>query len=163
MKTGFIAALAVSGCVIVSSCGETAEPQADAKATQAVAFVSGQSATDQLNAIRARAGQKPLVRSAALDAAARAHVADLAASGTFGHIGSNRSTPGDRVTRAGYRWCTVAENLGEGTLYNTESKIIAGWANAPDHHRNIVKPKVTAFGLAQKGGIWVQVLAGNRC
>lgn len=163
MKFHFVAVFAVLGCFTLSACSETAVPQVDAGSMEAPGFASGQSVTDQVNAIRAKAGRNPVKRLPALDAAARAHVQDLVATGIYGHIGSNGSSPGDRVTKAGYRWCTMAENLAEGTLYNTESKVIAGWANSPDHYRNMIKPTVSAFGMAEKGGIWVQLLAGNRC
>ena len=164
MKLYFVAVLAVLGCLAVSACSETAGPRMnEGRSVNAAGSASGQSATDQLNAIRAKAGRKPVERSPALDAAARAHVVDLTANGIYGHIGSNGSKPGERVTKAGYRWCTVAENLGEGTLYNSESKVITGWANSPSHYRNIIKPQISAFGMAQKGGIWVQVLAAKSC
>lgn len=126
-------------------------------------FAEGQSAQSQVNAIRAKASRKPIQRSRRLDAAARAHVSDLVANGTYGHIGSDGSTPGRRATKAGFKWCTVTENLGEGSKYNSQSKIMAGWAGSPAHHKNIVNKNVSAFGMAQKNGIWVQILAGDNC
>jgi len=126
-------------------------------------LVEGQSVQAQINAIRAKAGRKPIQRSRRLDAAARAHVSDLVGNGIYGHIGSDGSTPGARATKAGFKWCTVVENLGEGSKYSSQSKIMAGWAGSSEHHKNIVNKDVSAFGMAHQNGIWVQILAGDSC
>src|SRR5687767_2846426 len=55
-----------------------------------------------------------LARSAVLDAVAVAHARDMAARGGMRHAGTDGSTPGERATRAGYRWRVVGENVARG-------------------------------------------------
>ncbi len=151
-------------CIALAGCNAPAKSP-----TESVGMVAGsptanvQTPLQQINAIRASAGRKPVVRSAKLDAAARAHAIDMVANGFYGHIGSNGSTVADRVSKAGYRWCSVSENIAQGSKYDTEGKVIQGWKASPGHHRNIVNPKARAFGMAKHGGLWVQVIAGDRC
>src|SRR5512139_343421 len=56
----------------------------------------------------------PLLPNKVLDAAAAAHARDVAAHGHLTHEGSDDSTPADRVTRAGYAWRAVGENVAAG-------------------------------------------------
>ena len=122
-----------------------------------------QTPLQQINAIRAAAGRKPVVRSAKLDSAARAHASDMGANGFFGHIASDGSTVAERVSKTGYPWCSVSENIAKGERYDTARKAIKTWRESPGHYRNIVNPKARAFGMARSGHLWVQVFAGNRC
>ena len=60
------------------------------------------------------AGRGPLVYDDRLEAAARAHGADMARIGFFSHTGSDGSDIGTRLHRAGYGWCFAAENIAMG-------------------------------------------------
>lgn len=115
----------------------------------------------QINAIRADANLPALKRNTKLDAAAKAHAADMDRRNFFAHKGSNGSLPDQRVTRAGYRWCTVAENIANG--YRDGAKVIEGWRNSQGHYRNIVSRKAKEYGLANVGDVWVMVVAARKC
>lgn len=115
----------------------------------------------QINAIRSDASLPELKRNPKLDAAAKAHAADMARRNFFAHKGSNGSLPGQRVTRAGYRWCTVAENIAQG--FRDGSKVIEGWRRSRGHCRNMVSRKATEYGLANVGDVWVMVVAAHKC
>jgi uncharacterized protein YkwD len=85
----------------------------------------------------------------------------MASKGFFSHKGSNGSTVGKRTTRAGYNWCTVAENISKG--FSNETAAIESWRTSPGHYRNMTKKKVKEFGIANVGDVWVMVLAAKRC
>lgn len=152
-------AISVALCLLVAACGGTvsAPQQAQAGGTS----VSGGTSGAQINAIRAAANRPPLTRNATLDAAARSHAADMASGSFFAHKGSNGSLPDDRVTRAGYKWCTISENIAEG--FRDSAVVIEGWRTSPGHHRNIVSAKAKEYGLANVDDVWVMVIAARKC
>ena len=77
-----------------------------------------------------------LKASALLDAAALAHARDMTSHNRFEHTGSDGSTVADRVTRAGYVWQHVGENIAAGSR-DAES-VVQGWLDSPGHCRNIM-------------------------
>lgn len=114
-----------------------------------------------VNASRQANGLAPLAYNPTLGRAAMGHACDMAANGFFGHQGSSGSTSQVRVRAAGYRDCTVAENLAWG--YPTPGQIINGWMTSPKHRANMLHPRVSEMGVGitsgAKGPIWVLVLA----
>lgn len=146
-------------CLALVACGGTA-PTAQ-QTSNGVISTSGGSAHAQVNAIRAKAKLPAIKRSSTLDAAARAHANDMAKRNFFGHKGSNGSTVGQRTTSAGYRWCTVAENISKG--FKGQAAAIESWRTSPGHYRNMTKRNAREFGLANVGDVWVMVLAAKKC
>ncbi|OAN73046.1 hypothetical protein A8B78_19200 [Jannaschia sp. EhC01] len=107
-----------------------------------------------------RAGQglaRPLGHSAALQAAAQAHVDDMAQSGNLSHTGSNGSTLASRLRASGYSACFAAENIAAGQANTAE--VFEDWMGSSGHRRNIVAAEATQFGFARAGGYSVLVLA----
>jgi len=88
----------------------------------------------------------PLSLAPALMRAARAHSQDMAAHDLFSHRGSDGSTPGQRVTRAGYRWRMVGENIASGV--QTARQVVAGWLASPPHCANIMTAGFRQMGVA---------------
>ncbi|MFE2276648.1 CAP domain-containing protein [Streptomyces sp. NPDC059454] len=109
-----------------------------------------------VNAERAEAGCSPVKVNTTLTRAAQDHSEDMAASGTMSHTGSDGSSPGDRITRAGYSWSTYGENVAYG--YSTPEQVMTGWMNSPGHKENILNCafKEIGVGLAQPGSYWTQ-------
>lgn len=142
-------------CLMLAACGDTSGQTINAP----VALTS--SGGGGLNAIRAGANLPPVSRNAVLDAVAQRHAQDMAANGFFAHKGSNGSTVGKRVQRAGYRWCSVAENIAKG--FPTREATVEQWRRSPSHYKNMTKRRVKEYGIAQVGDIWVMVLAAKRC
>ncbi|MFF9201043.1 CAP domain-containing protein [Streptomyces sp. NPDC014986] len=122
--------------------------------TQASGAVAG--VVELVNAERGKAGCSPVKVNATLTEAAQKHSEDMAASGNMSHTGSDGSSPGDRITRAGYDWSTYGENVAYG--YSTPEQVMAGWMTSPGHRENIVNCafKEIGVGLAQPGGYWTQ-------
>jgi uncharacterized protein YkwD len=84
--------------------------------------------------------------SAALGDAALAHSLDMAQHGYFDHTGADGSTPATRVTRTGYAWRLVGENLASGMP--TPEEAVAGWLQSPAHCHNLMDPRFTDMGVA---------------
>ncbi|MGW4025998.1 CAP domain-containing protein [Streptomyces sp. NPDC005009] len=129
----------------------TTEAPEPAGASGAVAKV-----VELVNAERGKVGCSPVKVNATLTKAAQDHSEDMAASGNMSHTGSDGSSPGDRITRAGYGWSTYGENVAYG--YSTPEQVMAGWMASPGHKENILNCafKEIGVGLAQPGSYWTQ-------
>ena len=128
---------------------------------------------EHLNAIRARGARcggteyppsPPLARSPSLDRAARAHAEDMARNSFLAHTGSDGSNPGERVSRTGYHWETVAENVASGQT--SAEDIAATWLDSAGHCENLMDAKYAETGIAYalnpgdgRDIYWVQVYA----
>jgi uncharacterized protein YkwD len=106
----------------------------------------------------------PLKLSAALGDAALAHSLDMAARDYFDHAGADGSTPASRVTRAGYAWRVVGENIAAGVA--TPEEAVAGWLHSAAHCQNLMDPRFTDMGVGFSVNpknrsviLWTQVFA----
>ena len=90
-------------------------------------------------------------------AAARAHSNDMAINKEMTHEGSDGSAVGDRVTRAGYTWRAVAENV----AWNQPDvrAVVQAWKDSPGHCRNLMGAAYTNMGFAETNRYWTQVFA----
>lgn len=109
----------------------------------------------------------PLTKSAMLTQAALQHAQDMAAKNFFDHEGSDGNLPSQRVTKTGYEWGAVAENIAAGAT--TPEQVVNGWLDSPGHCTNIMGPMYTQMGIAyavnpqSSGGIyWAQDFAAPR-
>lgn len=125
----------------------TAAPTATGAVARVVALV---------NAERGKVGCSPLTVNATLTKVAQAHSEDMAAHQNMSHTGSDGSSPGDRITSAGYNWSSYGENVAYG--YATPEDVMAGWMSSPGHKANILNCsfKEIGVGLAQPGSYWTQ-------
>lgn len=106
----------------------------------------------------------PLRLDARLAAAASAHAQDMARHGFLRHEGSDGSSPGERATRAGYRWRSIAENVAGGQT--TPRQVVQEWLRSPVHCAALMRPELTEMGVAYAvdmdsaaGIYWSQKLA----
>jgi uncharacterized protein YkwD len=113
------------------------------------------------------AAAPPLTLSTTLTAAASLHSLDMAARGSLGHEGSDGSTSGDRITRAGYVWRASGENIAAGQA-DAESAV-AAWLRSSGHCATLMQPNFTETGLAfalapgkNPAVYWTQVFATPR-
>lgn len=150
--------LSICICLVALAAGCVSSPPA--RSGPSYVTVTDSTGSADVNTFRASAGLPPLARSAALDAAAQAHAADMARNGFFGHRGSNGSTHGERIRAAGMSPCGAAENIADGPF--TPSGVMAGWMGSQGHRRNILNRRYSEYGLARVEGKWVMTLAG-RC
>ena len=101
----------------------------------------------------------PLASSAQLSQVARAYARDMATWGYMNHTGHDGSSPAQRITRSGYRWSEVGENLASGVM--TADEVVAGWLGSPEHCANLMAPLYRQVGVAfavnphdQRGVYW---------
>jgi uncharacterized protein YkwD len=87
----------------------------------------------------------PLTGQNQLGNAARGHSQDMSCKGFFSHTGSDGSSPSGRVSRAGYSWSAVAENIAAG--YGDPASVVAGWMGSQGHKDNILSPNYTEIGI----------------
>jgi uncharacterized protein YkwD len=99
-----------------------------------------------------------------LEAAALGHSKDMANNNYFSHTGANGSSPGDRISQAGYSWSTYGENIAAGSGYSAASAVVQGWLDSPGHCSNIMGGNFTNLGAAKYsnpsstyGLYWTQV------
>lgn len=104
----------------------------------------------------------PLRLSPLLSRVALEHSKDMARHDLFDHTGSDGRSPGDRMTRAGYKWRMAGENIAGGDT--TAEAVVADWLNSPHHCENIMGPRFTEMGIAYfyapgsaDGIYWTQV------
>ena len=116
---------------------------------------------DRINEIRAAHGLPALTENVALTQAAHDHAADLSRNDWLieqrrWHDGSDGSTIGERLTRAGYRAARWSEITGHG-FGGDESRMMDWWLASPVHRDAILSPDVTEMGsvrLAAPGSDW---------
>ena len=103
-----------------------------------------------VNVERAAAGVPLLGYSARLSAAAQAHSNDMASADTMSHTGTDGSTPGDRVSRYGFQWTEVGENIAYG--YDSLGHVMEAWMNSNGHRANILGQQFQMFGAGVAQG-----------
>ena len=79
---------------------------------------------------RRKVGALALCLNSQLNTAAQRHTDDMASTGRLPHTGSAGSSVGQRVTRAGYSWIAVAENVARGQ--SDGAAAVRGWMTAMD-------------------------------
>jgi uncharacterized protein YkwD len=102
-----------------------------------------------------------------LERAATEHSRDMANHNYMDHTGRDGSTPGDRVTRSGYKWRAVGENLASGIV--TPEEVVRGWVGSPHHCENLMTPEFTQMSVAyavsstsSAGIYWTQLFGTPR-
>lgn len=108
-----------------------------------------------------------LQMSSRLTNAALEHSRDMAAHGYLDHTGHDGSSPAQRITRAGYAWRIVGENVASGPV--SAAEVTQGWLASAAHCSNIMDPRfaetAVAFAVnpASPAGVyWTQVFAAAR-
>ena len=125
-------------------------PAASAPASPSSPPPSGSTAVEStvvnlVNQERSKAGCGPLKVDSRLITAARGHSKDMATRGYFSHTTPEGVTSSQRVTRAGYRWQLVGENIAAGQT--TPAAVMTAWMNSPGHRANILNCKFRDIGV----------------
>jgi uncharacterized protein YkwD len=88
----------------------------------------------------------PLTMTTTLMAAASVHSLDMAARGELTHDGSDGSSSGERMTRAGYSWQIAGENVAAGQP--DAEAVVAAWLDSPGHCATLMDARYTETGVA---------------
>jgi uncharacterized protein YkwD len=89
-----------------------------------------------------------------LEKAAYNHSNDMFQNNYFSHAGSDGTSSGERINRAGYSWKYYGENIAMG--YLTEKEVVDGWLSSPGHCSNIMNKNFKEMGVAKVGNYWTQ-------
>jgi uncharacterized protein YkwD len=92
-----------------------------------------------------------------LEEAARLNSDYMFQFNTVGHIWSDGTDGGDRLTLVGYQWKNYGENSAHGNM--TEITVIQGWLNSPGHCKHIMDGNFKFMGVARTENFWTMVLA----
>ncbi len=86
--------------------------------------------------------------------AAYDHSVDMNTQDYFSHTGLDGSSPGQRITAAGYHWSSYGENIAEG--YSTEQIVMNVWLGSGGHCKNIMDGGFKDMGVGRDGNYWTQ-------
>jgi uncharacterized protein YkwD len=92
------------------------------------------------------AAAPPLALNARLGHVALDYAREMAAYGYMNHTGRDGSSPQQRITRGGYHWVEVGENLASGIM--TPEDVVEGWLHSPEHCANLMDPLFREMGVA---------------
>jgi uncharacterized protein YkwD len=98
-----------------------------------------------------------------LENAAQSHSASMAENNYFSHTGIDGSSPGDRISAAGYHWSTYGENIAAG--YEDAQSVMQSWLTSSGHCANIMNTSFKEVGVGlvtgsgSYGNYWTQVFA----
>mmetsp|Transcript_22179 Transcript_22179/g.33860 ORF Transcript_22179/g.33860 Transcript_22179/m.33860 type:complete len:277 (+) Transcript_22179:246-1076(+) len=113
-----------------------------------------------VNDVRAQHRLPPLDYDDKLEQAAIAHTRDMVRQDFMSHHGSDGGQVWDRVTRTGFPWSAVAENLASGQ--RDIPQVMDSWMKSPGHRVNILDPQHTHFGMCEMSYTWTQVFAAMK-
>lgn len=147
--------VALNGANRVGNPTQTAAPKAPAPpptvpSTPGVS-TEMQQVLDLVNAERTSRGLVPVRFSSQLNAAALAHTQRQADDGTIYHTDPrDGSSPGDRISRTGYRFSTWGENVAAGQ--RTPAAVVQAWMKSKGHCQNILNPAFNELGVGYVTG-----------
>jgi uncharacterized protein YkwD len=133
-------------------------------AAKPVQPLNPEAALKAINAFRTANGVQPLVLDERLAKAAAMQSKTQAARSWIGHDGAGGSTPKQRAISAGYPAKIASENVASGQ--KSFADVLAFWKQSPGHRTNLLRPNVTACGVAMaktSSGrpYWTLVLGGE--
>ncbi len=102
-----------------------------------------------VNQFRAENNLPPLKINPTLSKAAQYQADDMALRDYFSHFSPERRDVSHRVTRQGYKWQKVSENLAAGQ--STPAGVVDGWKKSKDGHREaMIDPNVNEAGVGYR-------------
>jgi uncharacterized protein YkwD len=99
----------------------------------------------QINRFRPQQQCQPVVANESLTRAAQEHSQDMAFNDYFSHVGSDGSSPWDRLERVGYFYSVAAENIA--VAYLTPEDVVQGWLDSPGHRENVLNCDFQEVGV----------------
>jgi uncharacterized protein YkwD len=102
-----------------------------------------------------------------LENAAQGHSTSMAENDYFSHTGLDGSSPGDRISAAGYNWSSYGENIAAG--YGDAQTVMDAWMASAGHCANLMNDRFTEMGAGTAsnpgstyGIYWTQDFASPR-
>jgi uncharacterized protein YkwD len=91
------------------------------------------------------AAAPPLMLNPTLRRAALSYAQQMALFGYMDHTGHDGSSPAERITRSGYVWREMGENLASGVM--SPEEVVDGWLHSPEHCANLMDPLYREIGV----------------
>ncbi len=164
MKTKKVFLFLIGLSLVFYSCKkESSSPSTDTKNSIDSTDSSNSLMLQLVNAVRAKGCTcgttvmppvKVLVWNDTLAQVALAHSKDMNTNNYFSHTGLDNSSPGDRITKAGYIWSSYGENIALG--YPDEQSVMNAWLQSEGHCMNIMDPSFKEMGAGGDGDYWTQ-------
>ena len=111
-----------------------------------------QNLRQEINAVRAEYGLRPLGPSHALTKAAESYTRTMLRKGFFDHNSPNGVTLAQRLksrySPAGYARWSVGENLLSASAKIGAKRAVELWLNSPSHRENLLSPTFKQMGIA---------------
>ena len=104
-----------------------------------------QGVLDLVNQLRVENGLDPLELDLRLYLSAQTHSQDMARNDFMSHTGSDGSSPGDRISAAGYPASGWSENVAAGQP--TPESVVNAWMNSSGHRANILRASSEHVGI----------------
>jgi uncharacterized protein YkwD len=108
-----------------------------------------------INNHRSANGVPPLALQPQLGVAAELHSQDQAIHQVMSHTGSDGSSPGQRISRAGHAYSGWGENVYAGSA--AASVAFSRWRNSAGHNENMLNESFTQLGIGRarsSAGVW---------
>jgi len=91
--------------------------------------------------------------------AAYDHSVEMNMHDYFSHTALDGSSPGQRITAAGYHWSSYGENIANG--YPNEQAVMNAWLGSEGHCKNIMNGGYRDMGVGRDGNYWTQDFASK--
>jgi uncharacterized protein YkwD len=153
-------ALIATGCTTTGASEENAKNYCEFPANQ---YRLSGDLLDLVNRTRMSEGLLPLAMDEALTDVAGDYACEMIESEFFAHHSPKTDLdPGDRLTRAGYIYFTMGENLAVGQ--ESAEDVFDDWMTSPQHRDNILSSHWREIGIAVRTTpdgehYWVQEFA----
>jgi uncharacterized protein YkwD len=108
---------------------------------------------EETNIQRQNNGLPALLENSKLNQAAFAKANDMFQKQYFEHESPTGDGPGEIISRQGYEYIAVGENLILGN-FSSEKEVVEKWMASPGHRANILNKKYTEIGAAVLKGIY---------
>lgn len=101
---------------------------------------------EQTNIERTKRGLKPLTENNLLNGSARVKALDMFKNQYFAHDSPSGVGVGDLVSKQGYQYLMVGENLALGN-FEGDQGVVEAWMDSPGHRANILKNSYQQIGI----------------
>lgn len=128
-------------------------PVKSSAASYADSALTVQGIIDKTNNERKKKGIETLFHNVTLDKSATAKLEDMFSRQYFEHVSPSGTSVSDLVTKAGYSYIVVGENLALGN-FGGDAQVVLAWMNSPGHRANILDTRYQEIGIAVGRGMY---------
>ncbi len=105
------------------------------------------------NLERKKMGLPDLIKEPQLSKSAEVKLQDMFQKQYFQHVSPSGDSVSDVVSKSGYQYIVVGENLALG-VFAGDDQVVAAWMASPGHKKNILDARYQEIGLAVGQGVY---------